>query len=226
VTLEASIAHWSEHQVADLPLDITAEQSFEAMRKRNDTYPGLTELMPTLQVGKVVLDYGCGPGHDVVGFLLGGAEFVYAVDVSPKAQAMTKARVQAHGFRNCWVGGINDPIFGPPSLTYIHTAGVIHHVPDPVETLTVLRSRLRPEGEIRMMVYSSESDFYRRIAGGDPATFALLADGEAPITNAWTGAEVVGIAKAAGLTATYVGSYMHPGEVTGPGLSSCWSLRP
>ena len=50
------------------------------------------------------------------------------------------------------------------------------------------------------MVYSSESDFYRRIAGGDPETFARLADGEAPITNAWTNAEVEQIAREAGLT--------------------------
>jgi hypothetical protein len=77
-----------------------------------------------------------------------------------------------------------------------------------------------------MMVYSSESDFYLRIADGNPATFALLADGEAPITNAWTQEETVAIANEAGLTATYVGSYRHPGEIEGPGLSSCWSLRP
>jgi SAM-dependent methyltransferase len=220
VTLEASIAHWSEHQVADLPLDITAEQSLAAMEARNATYPGLLELMPTHQPGKIVLDFGCGPGHDVVAFLLGGAKYVYAYDFSPKARAMTLARVKAHGFENCSVGVQGGRV------DYIHTAGVIHHVPDPVEALGLLSEALVPGGEIRMMVYSSESDFYRRIAGGDPATFARLADGEAPITNAWTGAEVIEIARQAGLNATYVGSYSHPGEVEGPGLSSCWSLTP
>lgn len=215
--LQRSVAHWSEHQVADLPLDITERQSLAEMHARNAVYPGLLELMPTYKPGKVVLDFGCGPGHDVVGFLLGYAEFVYAYDVSPKARAMTVARVKAHGFENFhfddhWL-----------CVDYVHTAGVIHHVPDPVGTL-----RLLAEGspsEIRMMVYSSESDFYRRIAGGDPAEFARLADGDAPVTVAWTKEEVAAIAREAGLKAEYVGSYMHPGELEGPGLSSCWSLR-
>lgn len=227
--LEDSIAHWSEHQVADLPLDIVAEQSLAAMEARNAVYPGLLELMPTSGFeGKTVLDFGCGPGHDVVGFLLNGARYVYAYDVSPKARAMTAARVRAHGVEeNCSIDG-GDPDkeriwFG---IDHIHTAGVIHHLLRPVYMLRKLGKALTKGGEIRMMVYSSESDFYRRIAHGDPATFALLADGKAPITNAWTAEEVVAIAKEAGLRAEYVGSYRHPGEIEGPGLSSCWSLRP
>lgn len=224
--LEDSIAHWSEHQVADLPLDIVAEQSLASMEARNAVYPGLLELMPTSGFeGKTVLDFGCGPGHDVVGFLLNGADFVYAVDVSPKAVAMTQARVRAHGWdKRCKVIHHTFPLL-LPRYDHVHTAGVIHHVPDPALTLRKLSAPLM-NGEIRMMVYSSESDFYRRIAHGDPATFALLADGEAPITNAWTAEEVVAIAKEAGLRAEYVGSYRHPGEIEGPGLSSCWSLRP
>ena len=225
MSLAASIEFWSEHQVADLPLDITAEQSFAALDERNAVYPGLGLLMPTHFPGKVVLDYGCGPGHDVVQFLRDGAEYVWAVDVSPRALAMTNARVLAHGWEDrCQTRLIDDHISA--TFDHIHTAGVIHHVPEPVDTLRILRLALRCEGdEIRMMVYSAESDFYRRIAHGDPATFALLADGQAPITNAWTNAEVVEMAAEAGLEATYVGGYRHPGEIEGPGLSSCWSLR-
>jgi hypothetical protein len=42
--------------------------------------------------------------------------------------------------------------------------------------------------------------------------------------NAWTRGEVRQLAKDAGLIARYVGSYRHT-ENSGPGLSSCWSLR-
>jgi cyclopropane fatty-acyl-phospholipid synthase-like methyltransferase len=223
MSLAESIAHWSEHQVADLPLDITAEQSLAAMNIRNATYPGLLELMPTSQPGKVVLDFGCGPGHDVVGFLLNGATAVHAFDVSPKARAMTEARITAHGFLNAQV---MDRSYNCYFYDHIHTAGVIHHIPRPHQTLRFLKNFLRDDGEIRMMVYSSESDFYQRIAGGDPALFARLADGEAPITRAWSSEEVVRMCRAAGLRAAYVGSYRHPGEMAGPGLSSCWSLKP
>ena len=95
--LARSVAHWSEHQVAEVPLDVTAEQSLAMMNERNAVYPGLLELMPTDKPGLRVLDFGCGPGHDMVGFLLNGAEYVYAYDVSPKALKMTHAR--AHGAR-------------------------------------------------------------------------------------------------------------------------------
>ena len=225
MTLSESIAFWSENQVADLPLDIAAEQSFAALEERNAKYPGLGLLMPTHHPGKTVLDFGCGPGHDVVQFLRDGAEFVYAADVSPKALAMVEARMRAHGWDDvaCQTVPLDGVFPYLRGIDHIHTAGVIHHVPDPVATLRGL-ARMQPD-EIRMMVYSSESDFYRRIAHGDQATFALLADGEAPITNAWTNAEVVEIAAKAGLEATYVGGYRHPGEIEGPGLSSCWSLR-
>lgn len=222
MSLAESIAHWSVHQVADLPLDITAEQSLAAMEARNAVYPGLLELMPTSQPGKVVLDFGCGPGHDVVGFLLGGAEYVFAYDVSPKALAMTEARARAHGFSNFEVASTL-PVH---DFDHIHTAGVIHHIPDPDRVLYELGDYLANGAEIRMMVYSSESDFYQRIAGADPAVFARLADGEAPVTVAWSSKEVVRMCAAAGLRAAYRGSYRHPGEISGPGLSACWSLTP
>jgi SAM-dependent methyltransferase len=218
---QRSIDHWSLHQVADVPLDVTAEQSLAMMDRRNATYPGLLDLMPTQKPGLTVLDYGCGPGHDVVGFLLSGAEMVYAYDVSPKAIQMTRARCKAHGFDNYRTMWGTAPL---EQVDYVHTAGVIHHTPNPVQTLKRLRGALNPDGEIRMMVYDSGSDFYRRIAGGNPETFAALADGEAPITHAWSSAEVISIAQQAGLEASYVGSYLHPGEIEGPGLSSCWSL--
>jgi hypothetical protein len=70
------------------------------------------------------------------------------------------------------------------------------------------------------MVYAKESWFYR----SDPNTFAWRADQGAPIVNAWSRDEVRKLAKNAGLTARYVGSYRHT-EDEGPGLSSCWSLR-
>ena len=223
--LQRSIAHWSKHQVADVPLDVTAEQSMAMLETRNVTYPGLEDLMPTDFPDKTVLDFGCGPGHDTIQFLLSGAERVYAVDISPKAIAMTRARARAHDVDGrLYTVLIGDKPWEPGPVDHVHTAGVIHHVTAPVKTLKQLKRCLKPNAEIRMMVYSSESDFYTRIAGGNPGKFAEMADGDAPVTKAWTYDEVVALAKAASLDAVYMGSYWHPGEITGPGLSSCWSL--
>ena len=44
-------------------------ESLTYLRWRNDQYFGYLELMPVhSQDGRVVLDFGCGPGHDLVGF--------------------------------------------------------------------------------------------------------------------------------------------------------------
>ena len=171
--LQRSIAHWSKHQVADVPLDVTAEQSLSMLETRNVTYPGLEDLMPTDFPDKTILDFGCGPGHDTIQFLLSGAERVYAVDISPKAIAMTRARARAHDVDGrLYTVLIGDKPWEPGPVDHVHTAGVIHHVTAPVKTLKQLKRCLKPNAEIRMMVYSSESDFYQRIAGGDPEKFA------------------------------------------------------
>ena len=76
------------------------------------------------------------------------------------------------------------------------------------------------------MVYDADSWFYRVRCESNPARFRELADEGAPIANAWTQQEVRDLAAKADLTATYLGSYRHPGEPEGPGLSACYSLRP
>lgn len=210
---------WTTYQVADFNT-ITAEESLAMLEWRNGLYPVIEELMPTTHRGRV-LDFGCGPGHDTVGFLLNGAEHVVAADFSPKAVEMTKARVRAHEFENVTVE-LTDEDWIPPRVDHVHTAGVIHHCEDPVGTLALLAANC--SGEIRMMVYDSASWFYRVKCESNPDTFRRGADAGAPIVHAWTQEEVAEIAQNAGLTATYLGSYLQPGEPEGPGLSACYSL--
>jgi SAM-dependent methyltransferase len=220
-------AYWSDNQVADLPLDITAEQSFDALEQRNAMYPGLIDLMPvTGYAGWDVLDFGCGPGHDTVAFLYHGAAHVYAADVSWKALEMTRARLIAHGLLDrATLMLVGDGDWMLPRVDHIHAAGVIHHVADPRRTLRRLAGALVANREIRMMVYSADSWFYKVKCGGDPDAFRAAADTGAPISHAWTHNEVVALAKQAGLNARYVGSYLTAGEPQPPGLMSCWSLK-
>ena len=45
------------------------QESERYLEWRNDQYFKYDELMPvTGKDGRVILDYGCGPGHDLVGF--------------------------------------------------------------------------------------------------------------------------------------------------------------
>ena len=94
-----SIAHWDANQVMTFAENVTAEESQNAMEWRNSLYPGLLSLMPVELPGKTVIDFGCGPGHDTIGFLLNGAEHVYAVDASWNGLSYTRARLHAHHAR-------------------------------------------------------------------------------------------------------------------------------
>lgn len=223
---EQSIAFWNDNQVASFPADVSAADSLAKLNWRNEQYPGLLDLMPVAGFeGKTVIDFGCGPGHDTIMFLHNGAKHVYAVDSSYNGLSYTRARLRTHGFEDRCTTILADQLVKSelPQVDHIHTAGVIHHIEDPVATLRRLKGALKPGAEIRMMVYAAESQFVQ--SHGGPEAFELIADGAAPIAKAWTQEEVKQIAEEAGLEATYLGGYLMA-ESEGPGMGGCWSLRP
>lgn len=222
-----SISFWNVHQVASFGEEVTAAESLHELGLRNALYPGLLDLMPVNFPGKEILDFGCGPGHDTIQFLLHGAKHVYAADVSEFGLASLQHRLRAHGLADRCTVILLGKVWGIPkdSVDHIHAAGVIHHLAYPVPALRKLARALRPEGEIRMMVYSAESQFFQQHCSRSKKVFRSRLDHGAPIINVWTAEEVTDLAAQAGLYATYVGSYRIPSETEGPGLSSCWSLR-
>jgi len=218
-------AHWGNHQVQMFDADVTAEQSADAIEQRFAAYPGAKELLPCDHQGDV-LDYGCGPGHDTIAFLLNGAQHVYAADVSWLGLSMLHDRLLVHGLLDrCTLmlvpesGG-----WTPPPVDHVMCAGVLHHVSDPVAALERMRRALRSGGEVRLMVYEADSFLYRSVCGSDPEAFRRICDSGAPIARAWTKREVADLAKAAGLRATYLGSYGHKADAMYAGSSSVYSL--
>ena len=63
-----SASYWTSHMVSyDDWVD--SEASKEHFPWRNAGYPGYIELMLVKNAdGLIVVDYGCGPGNDLVGF--------------------------------------------------------------------------------------------------------------------------------------------------------------
>src|ERR1700744_5321106 len=61
--------YWSGYNVTGHKRFATAAQSLAELAWRNAQYFGYMKLMPVAgHDGEVILDFGCGPGHDLVGF--------------------------------------------------------------------------------------------------------------------------------------------------------------
>lgn len=156
-----SAAYWTVHMVAHNTVD-SAEGSLHHFHWRNAQYPGYISLMPvTGQDGKVVLDYGCGPGNDVVGFAVySNPGRLIAVDVSKPALAIAEQRLALHGktAEFIHVDEISNAIPVPSeSVDYIHASGVLHHCANLTAVLKELHRILKSDGKMMVMVYNYQS---------------------------------------------------------------------
>jgi ubiquinone/menaquinone biosynthesis C-methylase UbiE len=218
--------YWTGHHVASPDSGFrTVEDSLAHYRWRNHVNLGQLELMPVGDVsGKTVLDYGCGPGNDVIGFgHYSQPARLLACDVSSTAIKLAQARAQLHGIRAEFSHITENPVVLPyedASIDVIHSAGVIHHTSDPAGIFREFRRVLRPDGEMRIMVYNRNSiwmhlyvAYVMMIERGlwqgltlDEA-FSRSTDGEAcPIARGYRPEEFLEIGRNAGFTGAFVGA--------------------
>lgn len=111
--------------------------------------------------GLTVLDFGCGPGHDLVGF----SEFsrpskLIGVDVSSPALERTRERLSLHDFE-AELFHIDEtenviPI-ASETVDLVHSSGVFHHVKDLPAALKEISRILKPGGRFQVMVYNYHS---------------------------------------------------------------------
>ncbi|MEP6911185.1 MAG: methyltransferase domain-containing protein [bacterium] len=109
--------------------------------------------------GKVMLDAGCGNGSQSVAYTALGLE-VIAVDLSSgleHGQAYRRLHRGAVPERVHFVqADLQRPPLGPASVDIIHSAGVLHHTPDTLQTFRALRPLLRPGGTFYVWLYKYE----------------------------------------------------------------------
>lgn len=221
--------YWNIHTVNSSPFE-RPEQSENYLEWRFGQYPLFRELMDLWgeHDGETILDYGCGPGDDVTGFLLNTqAERVFGADISQKALRLTASRLQLHDVdpKRYELLQLTD---GEPELPledgtvdYVHCGGVIQHTTSPDLVLRELARVLRPGGRGRIMVYNRDSLYFhlytaytRRIVEGvfegltaDEA-FARNTDGpKCPISRAFRPTEFCTLAAAAGFETEFLGGY-------------------
>jgi SAM-dependent methyltransferase len=221
--------YWGLHTVKSSRFKTPAD-SAEYLEWRFAEYPLFRELMDLWgsHTGESILDYGCGPGDDVTGFLLHtDCRAVVAVDISEKALGLTASRLALHGidperYRTVRISDADPKLPLPAeSVDYLNCGGVIHHTTDPARVLGELAAALRPGGRGRIMVYNRDSLWFhlytayeRRILNGRFAgltaeeAFARNTDGpECPISRAYRHEEFCELVRDAGLEVEFLGGY-------------------
>jgi ubiquinone/menaquinone biosynthesis C-methylase UbiE len=228
-------AYWTEHTVNSTPFR-NARESARYLDRRSRQYPLFRKLMdiPGAHAGERVLDYGCGPGDDLVEFALGsGAERLTGVDVSRTALQLAAARLSLHEEAAGRVeliqvpeGDVAVPV-DDAAVNYVQSGGVIHHTSDPQRVLRELRRVVKPDGRGRIMVYNRASVWFQlfvpyilQIRAGKHAALSVEAafekttDGEdCPISRAYAPDDFVAMCRDAGFDATFLGGYFHRFEL-------------
>jgi ubiquinone/menaquinone biosynthesis C-methylase UbiE len=152
--------YWTGYNVTGHCDFVSREQSLSYMHWRNTQYLFYDELMPCAgHDAKVILDYGCGPGHDLVGFV----EFsrpakVYGLDIASTSLQEASKRLLLHDARTVELQLIHDGQvrlpFSDSSIDYIHSSGVLHHTPNPQVIVREFHRILKSSGTVRIMVYN------------------------------------------------------------------------
>jgi SAM-dependent methyltransferase len=221
--------YWSRHTVNSVPFE-TPEASEEYLEWRFAEYPLFRELMGLWgeHGGETILDYGCGPGDDLAGFLVHTqAAMVIGADVSPKALKLAAQRVSLHGvdperYRLLQLSDAEPSLpLDDSSVDYVQCGGVLQHTSRPDRILRELRRVLHPGGQGRIMVYNRNSLWFHLYTAYErmivqtafegmtaEEAFSRNTDGPGcPISRCYRPGEFTALAVAAGLSVNYQGGY-------------------
>lgn len=222
---------WTEHNVTFHHQFSSAQESLDYLYWRNSMYYNYESLMPfTGHDGKIVLDYGCGPGHDLVGLgHYSKPKTLIGIDVSASSLREAKSRLSLHQIPVELLFLSPDETILPledESVDYINCSGVLHHLPQPEKTLAEFKRVLKKDGEIRMMVYNYHSiwmhlyvvymkqiieNFHKEEESRK--VFSRLSDGGCPIARIYSVKEFIQFSEQCGLQCELLGVAVSASEV-------------
>jgi ubiquinone/menaquinone biosynthesis C-methylase UbiE len=154
--------YWTRHNVTLHERFADPASSLEYLHWRNNQYYGYAQLMPTdVEDNLSILDFGCGPGNDLVGFgVMSKPRRLVGVDVSATSLSEAEARLALHKIPVELVRidvEQKDLPFENGAFDLVHCSGVLHHMAAPETALRELRRILRPGGRAQIMVYNRDS---------------------------------------------------------------------
>lgn len=227
--------YWTRHMVRADEFK-SSRESADYLEWRFEEYPLFREFSGLWgdHSGETILDYGCGPGNDVVGFLIHtDAARVIGMDVSSRALEATRRRLRLHDPDPGRVElvRISDSEVGIPleddSIDFFQSQGVLHHTSDPEGILREIHRVLRPGGEGRVMVYNRDSVWFHlfvaymvKILDGlypeldDEEAFQRTTDGpDCPIARCYRPGDFIALCDGAGFEAEFLGGYLSKHEL-------------
>ena len=228
-------SYWGEHTV-NLKRFKSPYQSLNNLKWRFKAYPLFRELMGLYgeHDNEVIVDYGCGPGNDLVGFTVySNATKVIGIDVSTKALNFAKQRLELHRVDPERVELINISDSEPSipledsSVDYIYCEGVLQHTSNPESIIKEFFRVLKPSSSACIMVYNYESVWlhlftaYQKMVlenafpGSDLLdAFSKNTDGvTCPLSRCYKPLEFINICSAHGFRVEYLGGYLSDTEL-------------
>lgn len=161
--------YWTGHTIRSEPFR-SEKESTEDIDRIFNMSPFHKEFLDLYgkHTNEVILDYGCGPGRDIIGFLLfTDAKKVIGIDVSITALNLTNHRLSFYNsidynrvslIKNR--DGTSNIPFASNSIDHILCSGVLHHISNPEEILKEFYRVLKPNSEARIMVYNRYSIWF------------------------------------------------------------------
>jgi SAM-dependent methyltransferase len=110
--------------------------------------------------GLDVLDLGSGQGIDLIRFAEAGAR-VIGIDLTPRHVELARAHLACLELQGAvFEGDVEHLPFPDSSFDRVSSNGVLHHTPDIRAALAEAHRVLRPDGELRVVLYNGRSLHY------------------------------------------------------------------
>jgi ubiquinone/menaquinone biosynthesis C-methylase UbiE len=156
---------WSQYTVNETNFT-SIKQSLHYLDWRFKEYNQAKEFMEMYGIhdNEIILDYGCGPGNDLVGFsVYSKAKKIIGCDVSIKALTLANRRLDLHKIPESRVELIHvsdeRPNIPVPDnyIDFIHCGGTLQHTLYPDKIIKEFYRILKNSGRCNVMVYNYDS---------------------------------------------------------------------